>query len=422
MGCDGLLGGEFSQTIDNRPGVYKEGKYNDFLPGEVNLYNCLQYIKTDEVQGPATTHYTIVLIKDEMNLAPWYLTPHMADPKDRDRVLGNFANKEITLRGGATPVILSPKRDHFDEIPLLGIGTYEKGVTGTVTGNLGKNITLQGFEDNKYPLVQVLEGGVLNILDGAKITGNTRTLPPDYSGGGGVEIIGGIVTMKGGIISGNTVTADPSTTEEAIGGGGIAVYDGGTFTMEGGEIRGNKVEYPQGIALGGGIAVIDGTFNLKGGLITENEADSKTATAMGGGIYLAESSEFTLEHGTISKNKVTGTNPAGGGVYTYEKNYTPPEGIISSDNEPDGLFPLPGENNSGGEGDKDNGDGTGDEGDGDDGTGDGGDDGIGDGGDGTGDDDTGGDDDDTGDDGDDGGTGDGDDDSTGDDGDDTGDE
>jgi hypothetical protein len=388
MGCDGLLGGEFSQDI-RMPGVYKEvnGEQKYMISsGTIDLYSCMEKIRTDPVTSP--TRYTILLKNSENNVTPWNLTP--LDEPNVYLSKGNFANKEITLEGGDTPVTLKPKKNDPDkEIPLLAIGTYNKNNEwrpnkGTVTVNLGKNIVLQGNEDNEYPLVHVLTGGVLNILPDSTITGNARKLTPDNVGGGGIEIReGGAVTMTGGIVSDNSITPadEPITDTIGIGGGGILVFEGGSFTMEGGEIRGNKVIHPQGSAFGGGICVLkSGSFLLKGGEITKNEVSSASKAAMGGGIYLDPESEFILEGGTVSKNKVAGSgtgNTKGGGVYVH-KNYTRPEEVIISKNEPDDLTTLDDENNGGdeegedegGEGDEDDGGDTDGEGDGDSASGD----------------------------------------------------
>ena len=154
-------------------------------------------------------------------------------------------------------------------IVLKGIGAERKisssgeGSILFFAGNnftlvLDENITLQGKSDSRNALVSV-EGGRLEMKEGAKITGNTNTDTTSFSGGGGVYVWrGGTFTMSGGEISGNTANM----------GGGVYVNNG-TFTMSGGKISGNTaITRSDGLGSGGGVYVYsDGTFTKTGGTI-----------------------------------------------------------------------------------------------------------------------------------------------------------
>jgi hypothetical protein len=169
---------------------------------------------------------------------------------------------------------------------------------------LGNNITLQGRDDNTRQIVQVTEGGVLEMSTGSKISGNTCP----YNGSG-VNLDSGTFTMTGGEISGNTATE--------FDGGGVSVYEG-TFTMTGGEISGNTTTTDNP---GGGVSVKkQGTFTMTGGTISGN-----TANTSGGGVQVYATAAFTMKGGTISGNTAKG----GGGVCAYQGTFTMEDGAIS---------------------------------------------------------------------------------------------
>lgn len=126
-----------------------------------------------------------------------------------------------------------------------------------------------------------------------KITGGRKS---GYTGGGGVYVSGGALTMNSGSISGNA-SADG-------GGGGVYVYNG-AFTMNGGAISGNGTA-----GGGGGVHLEGGQFTMNGGSISGNTAKQS------GGVFVNEGT-FNMNGGTISSNTAAGTDAAsgyGGGV------------------------------------------------------------------------------------------------------------
>ena len=110
--------------------------------------------------------------------------------------------------------------------------------------------------------------------------------------GGGIDCVGGTMSMSGGSIAENTATAN---------GGGVRA-SGTSFTMTGGEISKNKA------ANGGGVDYTAGTMSMSGGSITEN-----TATTNGGGVR-AGGTSFTMTSGEISK-KYGYWRSGGGGIW-----------------------------------------------------------------------------------------------------------
>jgi hypothetical protein len=91
----------------------------------------------------------------------------------------------------------------------------------------------------------------------------------------------------------------------------VKVHEGGRLNMFSGTITGNKGTATDGA---GGVAIRSGAvFTMKGGTISDNEAK------YGGGVHMYVGDKtplavFTMEGGTISGNKVTGDGANGGGV------------------------------------------------------------------------------------------------------------
>jgi len=166
---------------------------------------------------------------------------------------------------------------------------------------LGENITLKGLADNNRPLVKVNQSGNLYMLDDSAIKDNTNTFSGAGGGdsnidkyGGGVNVYGGIFTMRGGKISGNKANS---------GGGGGVYTAGGKFEMNGGEISGNTAILGGGVFVGNIAANTGCTFTMSGGTITGNTA---TSTSIGGGgIFVAGTSALVLS-GSATKASISG--------------------------------------------------------------------------------------------------------------------
>jgi hypothetical protein len=335
-GCNFLLGGDFETEQAGLFRVVQGKKIWEMIAGEITLTNCLGVIEREPITGPDVNEYEIVLVKDE-EIIPRYLSPL----GENDDGKNPFAHKMITLT--ARKRVTITVKEEKNSGPLLRLGTisadWPAGSDRNVTLILGPNITIKGSENNPYPLIQVIAGGVLHIQEGAEIIDNSRIPSGARFGGAGLEIDrGGQVVMYGGLISGHTLT---SSNHESIGGGGIYLAQGGSFTMNGGVIRDNRVINnsldPSNFALGGGISAHRGTLVMNEGLISENTASSSRGIALGGGIYL-RSCDHILAGGSITGNTLTSpdSRSTGGGIFVDQKTpFVPPEGITIEGNMPD---------------------------------------------------------------------------------------
>ena len=162
------------------------------------------------------------------------------------------------------------------------------------TLQLRKNITLKGAQTGYTAALVTVNGGALELYDGAKICGhtNTDTFNGNYTNNaGGVFVNGGSFHLYGGEISGN----------EGKVGAGVKVYSG-TFGMEGGLIAQNKA-----LGSGGGINFTGGTSFITGGVIRGNTArDSAGLIGTGGGIQLSNNAVVTMTGGLITTNEANG--------------------------------------------------------------------------------------------------------------------
>lgn len=127
-----------------------------------------------------------------------------------------------------------------------------------------------------------------------------------YAQGGGIQVYGGNLIIKSGIICDNKNTAGNGT-------GGVQINTG-VCVMTGGVIMDNKTDCPGG----GGLRVFSGggRFEMLGGLIMNNQ----NATDSGGGVDITGGAYFTMLGGSIVWNiALSGT---GGGAYMNDGWFT----------------------------------------------------------------------------------------------------
>jgi uncharacterized repeat protein (TIGR02543 family) len=148
-------------------------------------------------------------------------------------------------------------------------GTALFSINESITVKL-QDIIIQGRTDSMNSMIKVNGGGTLELLGGAKITGNKV----DGIGGGVSVFSNGSLILDGGEICYNSSTSW---------GGGVLVDEGGQFTLKSGSIHHNSAGTGTaadtwGSAWGGGVGVYQGTFTMSGGEIYANTA------VVGGGV------------------------------------------------------------------------------------------------------------------------------------------
>lgn len=178
----------------------------------------------------------------------------------------------------------------------------------------------------------------LILKNGSKVCNNYLDSTAIASGGGGIALCGGSLTIENG--------AAISWNKSAARAGGIMLPDAGsiasTITMKGGEISHNEAgRYGGGVIIGhtGGTYSAK-TFNLSGGTISENNVTGTgSKPSRGGAGVFFDGGNFTMSgNAVIEKNTASG---CGGGI------------SISASGEASGTFTMTGgiiRNNSAGTG------------------------------------------------------------------------
>ena len=158
-----------------------------------------------------------------------------------------------------------------------------------------QDIVLRGHNNNNVALVFIGYGGKMILNSGSKVTENTNT--SNTATGGGILVDGGVLELNDGAeISKNTVKGGNSTDPHR---GEFGAWD----AQGGGIYAGNR-----------------SVVTIRGGLITENKSDTRGG-ARGGGMFVADGSTVNMTGGVISKNTCTVGYAGyrfGGGVFVYD--------------------------------------------------------------------------------------------------------
>jgi len=295
--------------------VYKETQryfvYDGAYPGSGTYVTSFNWLQEAVDRCEAGRLWTIVATEnDDAMTGPDGLI---------DKPIVIPADKNITLTSaGQVPYTIKQ--------PLLNTRHFR--VHGTLTL---KNIILDGAESGGGLLVARADGsvnafGTLVIESGAAIqycaTINT-------SGGGGIAIFGGTVTMNGGVIKYNHAESNNAQ----CGGGGVHL-NYGTFIMHAGEISGNSVTSGN-LGFGGGVdlgaeGLTGGIFKMYGGTISGN-----TASHRGGGIFahsIGGNNSFEMNGGYITENNAV----SGGGIFISYSDFVLKNGVIYDNDADDG--------------------------------------------------------------------------------------
>jgi hypothetical protein len=251
-----------------------------------------------------------------------------------------FAPQTLSVTDGTAIAIIIEGNGKTVQVTETGtpLFTLDTGLTLIL-----QDITLQGKSGNNAPVVQVKDGGTLDLQDGSSLTGNSsssngggvvvesggtlsmsggeisgNTVSGTSGSGGGVYINGGTLSMSGGAISGNKTSGSNGGGQQ--GGGGVFITNGGTFTMTGGAVSGNSSNYDSG-----GVFIFNGTFEMSGGAVSGNTA------RYAGGVYASSSGTFTMSDGVVSGNSAS--IGYGGGLYVNGGTFTMTGGVIYGSEE-----------------------------------------------------------------------------------------
>ncbi|WP_338097287.1 right-handed parallel beta-helix repeat-containing protein [Methanolapillus ohkumae] len=150
----------------------------------------------------------------------------------------------------------------------------------TIDGEISNNVCKKGNAGGIYIIESVAE-----ITKNGNISNNTVEHNDGGAGGGIYLNSNSILTMAGGIISGNEAKGlfDVNSGSSNYGGGGISILKSSTFIMNGGTISNNKA------AVGGGVFVTGRTddgkigprFIFNGGTIKDNIITDTTNASYG---------------------------------------------------------------------------------------------------------------------------------------------
>jgi hypothetical protein len=235
------------------------------------------------IYSPGASEYLVT----KVSVSPFTLENALAQTVDPDNYLIVIDRDETlpTVMQISSPGVCLVIRGHGGERKISRSGAGPLFNVRNSELILEKGLVIAGDPGNTEALIRLGKNGVLEMYEGAGITGNGAGAVEAgteadsgarftmhggeisgcvNAGGGGAVLIanGGVFTMKGGRLAGNTGGAADSGANP---GGGAVRNAGGQFVMECGEISGNHA------AVGGG--GVSGPFTMRGGLITGNTSD-----------------------------------------------------------------------------------------------------------------------------------------------------
>jgi hypothetical protein len=220
-------------------------------------------------------------------------------------VLPNASFFSGTTDDGVESAIDMIKAARLENKPSLSLllekGTESEEVNLTAGADIGTGLVLTSADS---PDEVTIDGGgrVITLTGegkGSVITvglGVTLTLRNITFEGLATNNAALITVVNGGTLVLEDGTVIKGNTNTSSNGGGVIVKGGGWFTMRGGTISGNKVTGSN--KTGGGVHTEGyGRFIMSGGTISGNEAKNK-----GGGVFVSSNVLFTKTMGTIYGN------------------------------------------------------------------------------------------------------------------------
>nr|WP_318659218.1 DUF1566 domain-containing protein [uncultured Treponema sp.] len=288
-----------------------------------------------------------------------YTTINLARAKSL-KIKGKTSNQQDKLNGNQNGSVVTITTDvpvTFENISITGGSATNGGGINITRGTvkLGNGLRITGnsvASSGKGGGVYVASGAKLYMYGEALIGNSTtdNTTPEsnsacsaNYSFGNGGGIYNEGETYIGYTTEDDNATLKSCGIEENYGirnnwtnGNGSAIYNTGKLCISSGTFTHNKAG-----SYGGAFYVTgnNATIEITGGKISSNKADSggalyfdgksgdgaavisngliqeNEATSYGGALFVEFGRKIKFTGGTISKNKVTGTNGAGGGVF-----------------------------------------------------------------------------------------------------------
>jgi hypothetical protein len=261
---------------------------------------------------------TIIVVTNTNDSGPGSLRNALAIANDGDTIDATGVSGTILLTSGELQIT------HNVTINGPGVGnlTVNGNATSRVFENFASNVIIFGFTiTNGLPPIGdtnggggILNHGGLTVSDSGILNNNAGFANPFCADGGGINTVGGTLTVRNSVISSNDGA-----------GGGISA-DGATVTVSNSTINGN------GGACGpGGIGSLgNGTLTVLNSTISGNTADGcgDCFGSQGGGIGSFGSGSVTVMNSTISGNSSHG-GIGGGGVYNSGETLTLTNSTIS---------------------------------------------------------------------------------------------
>lgn len=234
---------------------------------------------------------------------------------------GTAPGQNVTLAGaGASNTVI-------DAGGLSRVLDFDQGQVGGI-GATVSGLTITGGADSTFGGAGIIGGsgnagtGDTLVIADSVITGNhANALATGVTNnpGGGVQFLGGNLTISNSTISGNT-SANSAGPGVAYGALGVAAGEGLTITSS--TFSSNSAQSSAGVNNGGALALSSAVpgvaMTVTGSTFTGNTVTSSPGSAgLGGGIW-SQSGTLTVTGSTFTGNSVTGAGTDSGGAVAVD--------------------------------------------------------------------------------------------------------
>ena len=189
-------------------------------------------------------------------------------------ISNNYLGHAIQTQGNPNEVVLELYEDSLISHNNVSIGAvYVRGATVHINGTVSFNNNTGGDNGGGF---YVGDSSELYLYNSGKILNNTVLDSSNGGAGGGVYLNNGaILTMTGGLISGNKAEGihnELIADSGDYGGGGVSVVKDSKFIMDGGRIENNKATVGGGVYLSARENINGPIFEFNKGIIYSNIA------------------------------------------------------------------------------------------------------------------------------------------------------